>query len=77
MLKDTFVSVPSAPMNVTTHSITNRSAVISWEEPKSPNGVLAGYRLYFMHDNFTDVRSLKASKKKTMMEYKLEGLGRE
>ena len=34
----------SAPLNVSTHSITNSSVVVTWEEPRLPNGVIEGYR---------------------------------
>ena len=67
--------VPSAPLNVSTHSISNTSVTISWEEPSQPNGLIQGYRLYFMHDNFTDVRTIKEANKH--MEYKLQGLGKQ
>ena len=38
------ISVPSAPLNVSTHSITNTSVTVTWEEPSLPNGVIEGYR---------------------------------
>eukprot|EP00090_Calanus_glacialis_P013507 TRINITY_DN22191_c0_g1_i1.p1 TRINITY_DN22191_c0_g1~~TRINITY_DN22191_c0_g1_i1.p1 ORF type:complete len:1215 (-),score=130.86 TRINITY_DN22191_c0_g1_i1:761-4405(-) len=64
--------VPSAPLNVSTHSITNSSVVVTWLEPSRPNGIIEGYRLYFMHSNFTDVRTIKETN--TVMEYQLQGL---
>ena len=36
--------VPSAPLNVSTHSITNTSVTVTWEQPSDPNGVIEGYR---------------------------------
>ena len=36
--------VPSAPLNVSTHSITNTSVTVTWEQPNDPNGVIEGYR---------------------------------
>ena len=66
--------VPSAPRNVSTHSISNTSVTISWDQPSQPNGLIQGYRLYFMHDNFTDVRTIKEAD--SHMEYKLQGLGK-
>ena len=36
--------VPSAPLNVSTHSITNTSVTVTWEQPSHPNGVIEGYR---------------------------------
>ena len=67
--------VPSAPRNVSTHSITNTSVTLTWVQPSHPNGLIQGYRLYFMHDNFTDVRTIKEAN--THMEYKLKGLGKQ
>ena len=64
--------VPSAPLNVSTHSITNTSVTVTWLQPSQPNGLIEGYRLYFMTDNFTDVRTIKEAD--TLMEFKLEGL---
>ena len=40
--------VPSAPLNVSTHSITNTSVTVTWEQPSDPNGVIEGYR-YGLH----------------------------
>lgn len=40
--------VPSAPLNVSTHSITNTSVTVTWEQPSHPNGVIEGYR-YGLH----------------------------
>ena len=68
-----FSIVPSAPLNVSTHSIRNSSVVVTWLEPSRPNGIIEGYRLYFMHSNFTDVRTIKETN--TVMEYQLQGLG--
>ena len=41
--------VPSAPLNVSTNSITNHSVVVTWLHPGKPNGIIEGYRLYYMH----------------------------
>ena len=66
--------VPSAPLNVSTHSITNTSVTVTWQQPSQPSGVIQGYRLYFMHTNFTDVRTVKEAGEH--LQYKLEGLGK-
>ena len=42
--------VPSAPLNVSTHSITNTSVTVTWEQPSDPNGVIEGYR-------YTDIQT--------------------
>ena len=44
--------VPSAPLNVSTHSITNTSVTVTWEQPSDPNGVIEGYR-FILHLYFT------------------------
>ena len=46
--------VPSAPLNVSTHSITNTSVTVTWEQPSHPNGVIEGYR-YGLHIKFNCV----------------------
>ena len=43
------ISVPSAPLNVSTHSITNTSVTVTWEEPSLPNGVIEGYRFEWLY----------------------------
>ena len=43
--------VPSAPLNVSTHSITNTSVTVTWEQPSHPNGVIEGYRWVGDADN--------------------------
>ncbi|CAG0920596.1 unnamed protein product [Notodromas monacha] len=50
--------VPSKPRNVLVVKETSDSVKLSWQPPETPNGELRGYRLYFMRDNFTDVRSI-------------------
>lgn len=47
---------------------------IKWEEPDEPNGQIQGYRLYFMHANFTDVRTVRETQ--DQMEYNLHGLSK-
>lgn len=48
--------IPSMPVNVSMREVTNTSVRVLWHEPTSPNGIIQGYRMYFMHRNFTDVR---------------------
>jgi len=40
--------------------------------PEEPNGVITGYRLYFMSNNFTDVQTVQATS--NHMQYTLESL---
>ena len=60
-------------MNVSYREVTNSSVVISWQRPKFPNGLIQGYRLYYMHKNYTDVRTVREPAQD--MEYLLEDLG--
>lgn len=43
-------------MNLTSRGITGTTIELSWSEPESANGVIAGYRVYYMHSNYTDVK---------------------
>lgn len=51
--------VPSKPVNVTIVEISDTKLRLSWFQPERPNGVIVGYRLYYMHKNYTDVRTLR------------------
>lgn len=51
--------VPSRPLNVTVLRVTSTSIDLSWTEPERPNGQITGYRLYYMHANYTDVKTVK------------------
>ncbi|XP_043278887.1 tyrosine-protein phosphatase 99A isoform X3 [Venturia canescens] len=51
--------VPSKPLNLTAHGVNSTSIELSWSEPDNANGAIEGYRVYFMHSNFTDVRTQK------------------
>ena len=54
--------------------VTNTSMRVLWQRPMHPNGIIQGYRLYFMHQNFTDVRTVRNPKEQ--MEYLLENLSK-
>jgi hypothetical protein len=46
-------------MNVTVLKMTDTEVDLSWMPPTMPNGVVEGYRVYFISaGNFTDVRSV-------------------
>ena len=62
------------PVNVSMREVTNSSVRVIWHVPERPNGAIQGYRMYFMHQNFTDVRTVKGPKQK--MEYILTGLSK-
>lgn len=54
-----YISVPGKPINVSFREVTDKSVYLSWGQPEQPNGIIQGYRLYFMHKNFTDVRTIR------------------
>ncbi|XP_043500700.1 tyrosine-protein phosphatase 99A isoform X2 [Polistes fuscatus] len=51
--------VPTKPQNLTSRGITSTTIELSWSEPECANGVIAGYRVYYMHSNYTDVQMHK------------------
>ena len=46
-----FVIAPSAPVNVSFHSLTSHSAVIFWSQPLLPNGRLSYYAMHYVAGN--------------------------
>lgn len=61
IVKFLFVSVPTKPLNLTTSVITSNSIDLSWIKPEKANGVIGGYRIYYIHENFTSVETHKVS----------------
>ncbi|XP_046846179.1 receptor-type tyrosine-protein phosphatase S-like isoform X2 [Xenia sp. Carnegie-2017] len=61
---DTLQDVPSEPYNITVTSKSNTSVQLSWNAPKSPNGIIVLYDVYLtntqsmeiQHDNTTNQR---------------------
>ena len=51
--------VPSRPLKVIFKAVTNSSVTVHWQQPTTPNGIVVGYRIYYMHDNFTDVQTVR------------------
>ena len=51
--------VPSRPLKVIFKEVTNSSVAVHWQQPTTPNGIIVGYRIYYMHDNFTDVQTVR------------------
>ncbi|XP_034948533.1 tyrosine-protein phosphatase 99A isoform X2 [Chelonus insularis] len=51
--------VPSTPLRLTAHGTNSTSIELSWSEPKHKNGHILGYRVFYMHSNFTEVKTLK------------------
>ena len=54
-----FFLVPSRPLKVIFKAVTNSSVTVHWQQPTTPNGIVVGYRIYYMHDNFTDVQTVR------------------
>ena len=67
------VPVPSQPVNVSFREVTNSSVVVRWQQPNFPNGLIQGYRLYYMHKNYTEVVTVREPAEE--MGYLLVGLG--
>ena len=55
------LSVPGKPVNVSVGEVNDSSIELSWAEPLNPNGVIKGYRIYFMRKNFTDVQTVRGA----------------
>eukprot|EP00094_Tigriopus_californicus_P012020 TCALIF_11614-PA protein Name:"Similar to Ptp99A Tyrosine-protein phosphatase 99A (Drosophila melanogaster)" AED:0.07 eAED:0.07 QI:0/0.7/0.45/0.81/1/1/11/539/1209 len=64
--------VPSMPLNVSMDEVTNSSLRLHWRQPSHPNGIIQGYRLYYMQTNFTDVRTVRNPR--SSMDFTLNGL---
>lgn len=47
---------PTKPENLTSREITGSTIELSWSEPENANGIIVGYRVYYMHSNYTDVK---------------------
>ena len=56
-------SAPGRPLNVSIGDVNDSSIALSWAEPENPNGVIKGYRIYFMRKNFTDVQTVRSSER--------------
>jgi len=64
--------VPSHPLNITELQVANDSITLHWIQPQLPNGVIAGYRLYYMTKKMTDVVTVKDSSDEII--YRLQDL---
>ena len=53
--------MPSQPLRVVFKEVTNSTVSVHWLEPTTPNGLIAGYRIYYMHDNYTDVQTVRST----------------
>nr|XP_040579012.1 tyrosine-protein phosphatase 99A-like [Lepeophtheirus salmonis] len=59
VLATTDEGVPSMPVEVKALEILNSSITLEWSRPLRPNGIIQGYRLYYMRKNFTDVKTVR------------------
>ena len=64
--------MPSAPPNLSVGEETSTSALVTWSRPLRPNGVIAGYRLYFLQGNSTQVVTLHS--RDTRVSHRLQRL---
>lgn len=72
-----FLSVPTKPLNLSSHGITSTTIELSWAEPESANGIISGYRIYYMHSNYTDVQMYKTDEDDgSIIEFVLNELGK-
>lgn len=55
--------VPGKPLNVSIGDVNDSTIALSWSEPENPNGLIKGYRIYFMRKNFTDVQTVRNGEK--------------
>lgn len=55
--------MPGKPVNVTIGEVNDSSIALSWSEPLNPNGIIKGYRIYFMRKNYTDVQTVRSGEK--------------
>ncbi|KZC04425.1 Tyrosine-protein phosphatase 99A, partial [Dufourea novaeangliae] len=67
--------VPTKPMNLSSHGINSTTIELSWAEPDSANGIISGYRIYYMYSNYTDVQMFKTENdEKPITEFFLQEL---
>ncbi|KAF7269541.1 hypothetical protein GWI33_017433 [Rhynchophorus ferrugineus] len=65
---------PSNPTNLRINDTTDTSLTLQWHSPEKPNGELMGYRIYFTHGNFTDIRKDTTNPKESVKTYVLNEL---
>lgn len=61
-------------MKVVFKEVTNSSVAVHWQQPTTPNGLVAGYRIYYMSGNYTDVMTVRSTN--PSMFYVLRGLSK-
>lgn len=72
----TRVPVPTKPLNLSSHGITSTTIELSWAEPDYANGIISGYRIYYMHSNYTNVQMYRSDEYDgPVIEFLLKQLG--
>lgn len=67
--------MPSKPLRLKAYDINSSSIDLSWSEPENKNGIIYGYRVYYMHSNLTEVKTLEKSN--ATIKFELDELGKE
>lgn len=67
--------MPTKPLNLSSHGITSTTIELSWAEPDYANGIISGYRIYYMHSNYTDVKMYRTEYDGPIIEFVLKELG--
>ena len=65
--------VPGKPVNISIGEVTDSTIALSWAQPEDPNGIIKGYRVYFMKKNFTNVQTVRSAE--AVQKFVLTGLG--
>ncbi|XP_056645742.1 tyrosine-protein phosphatase 99A [Diorhabda sublineata] len=66
--------VPDKPRNLTILDYTSNSIYLQWANPLKKNGVIEGYRVYYMNNNFTEVQPDKIPYNEPLIYYNLTRL---
>nr|XP_023025132.1 tyrosine-protein phosphatase 99A [Leptinotarsa decemlineata] len=67
-------AVPGKPRNLTILDFTSISIYLQWANPEKKNGVIEGYRVYYMNNNFTEVQPDKIPYDEPLIRYNLTRL---
>ena len=66
MLSSFFMSVPSAPQNVTGEQLNATTVRLRWNPPKSPNGIITGFQVtYYGYRTTREVHLLHSESRAT------------
>ncbi|KAJ8936513.1 hypothetical protein NQ314_012377 [Rhamnusium bicolor] len=68
------IAVPPKPRNLTVLDYTPDSIRLQWANPARTNGLIEGYRVYYMNNNFTAVQPDKIPFDEPLIRYNLTDL---